>query len=1076
MNIPSKAIMLISGILLAGLIATFMFVAARNGQRMQLTAIENSEDTTNILNYDTYSRYNGETITGSQIIKLIEDLKDDDKYISVSNDGTSYQFYLMKFNYTTGHNEKVNQNIASQIAEAKKFVSSNAMYNGQVMVYADNVMGIQFTLNRTVADEVDRQHIEVDSETTGNDKSGADREFTEGHLHIDGKGNYHPLTQTQLPAYYKGGCYTVPVYHEHTDECIGIVHSHYYKKSVEKYPNIYQEEKVQTTAKIIYDKEKLGKLNDALVNIGETAYAPTDGIIVDNIADNGCYTIPIWYHHKHTENCYSYKYTHRHVDANGNYTSTTDPNDSYPKTLTKEKGGGGGCYVVPIYHKHTDECYENILHAHSGSSQYGTGCYTTPSYHKHVTVKESDYQKVTLLKDSVLIGMATYEYTRTLIKAEVSDIQADSQKITYSLYEEYEKTAPADVIKAITDNGFTRKETADGTAKYSDLVNQIKSGTYTPEKGIKSVVPDGDTSYTITYEDGTSCVVGHKLNGYTPSTSNTKYRETLTRYAFNKETAKDLTMSGLAIVHRTSGEKAKTHQATGKVSSEGTCFDATYYMPLYRWSAIKVSKSSLETEKVTLTYEEDYTWSGTKKPSSTAYKWAAGGNTLVAGGRFVKGKNGLRYRLSDGSYIKGWVLIDASVSDDSEDGVFYAYYFNDDGYMELNKSSLSGPKGDGMFTDDNGRCCEASSLVIERNSERFAAGTLQNDEFTYSNGTKAKSIWLWIKNGTDKSGDYAYQYYFDENGKLVRQKLIENDGTYKYVDKKGRYCLIKELSFNNKTSKDYAQSFTQNVKYGDSSAAYNDPDYGIAQAKSHISKTHTWERDGYTYTATAKRNSTNPAYNAEEGKYVDINDYVMPNGQVKVATWSDLNFNYIAVPEIYGYTDTVTYYEGCIYEDISDEVKGTDNYLKARNLTLSCKKTETDVEIYLLGCGYEAGDKELDKNGKEKKKLACGKYEENEAGEGTGTIEEYGIGKVVETIGGKEITYGCTMAEEKPQKYSACSIAENTLIGYELGCDYAEDNTGYICGKTSFEESVQAQKEGKTLLPTIDMYTTGCGN
>lgn len=44
---------------------------------------------------------------------------------------------------------------------------------------------------------------------------------------------------------------------------------------------------------------------------------------------------------------------------------------------------GGGCFTLPVYHTHTDECYNDPTHTHTGDSVHGGGCYTTPVYHKH---------------------------------------------------------------------------------------------------------------------------------------------------------------------------------------------------------------------------------------------------------------------------------------------------------------------------------------------------------------------------------------------------------------------------------------------------------------------------------------------------------------------------------------------------------------------------------------------------------------------------------------------------------------------------------------------------------------------
>lgn len=118
--------------------------------------------------------------------------------------------------------------------------------------------------------------------------------------------------------------------------------------------------------------------------------SPNDG--------TGCYGLPVY--HNHTNDCYEYD-IHRHVDKNGNPTTKTENGISVVQTEVPALLGPGGCYTKPRYHKHTADCYKFTgeftdnpdYHHHTGSPETGGGCYTVPIYHVHTAecyAKESD--------------------------------------------------------------------------------------------------------------------------------------------------------------------------------------------------------------------------------------------------------------------------------------------------------------------------------------------------------------------------------------------------------------------------------------------------------------------------------------------------------------------------------------------------------------------------------------------------------------------------------------------------------------------------------------------------------------
>lgn len=44
---------------------------------------------------------------------------------------------------------------------------------------------------------------------------------------------------------------------------------------------------------------------------------------------------------------------------------------------------GTGCYTIPVYHEHTEKCYDGLTHKHEGDKILGGGCFTIPVYHVH---------------------------------------------------------------------------------------------------------------------------------------------------------------------------------------------------------------------------------------------------------------------------------------------------------------------------------------------------------------------------------------------------------------------------------------------------------------------------------------------------------------------------------------------------------------------------------------------------------------------------------------------------------------------------------------------------------------------
>jgi hypothetical protein len=127
----------------------------------------------------------------------------------------------------------------------------------------------------------------------------------------------------------------------------------------------------------------------------------------------GCYTDPVY--HQHTSACYEIT-GHQHVNNAGepidgsmylflNVVNTSpasnerhqyveEGNKRYILPITRreatnivlpEYGGPGSCFTTPSYHRHTDACYQDVFHMHTGSADTGDGCYTVPIYHVHTS-------------------------------------------------------------------------------------------------------------------------------------------------------------------------------------------------------------------------------------------------------------------------------------------------------------------------------------------------------------------------------------------------------------------------------------------------------------------------------------------------------------------------------------------------------------------------------------------------------------------------------------------------------------------------------------------------------------------
>jgi hypothetical protein len=86
------------------------------------------------------------------------------------------------------------------------------------------------------------------------------------------------------------------------------------------------------------------------------------------------------------------KVVNTHPAANEVHTYEEEGNNRYILPITRkqatniilpEYGGAGSCFTTPSYHRHSDACYNDVFHVHTGSPDTGDGCYKVPIYHVH---------------------------------------------------------------------------------------------------------------------------------------------------------------------------------------------------------------------------------------------------------------------------------------------------------------------------------------------------------------------------------------------------------------------------------------------------------------------------------------------------------------------------------------------------------------------------------------------------------------------------------------------------------------------------------------------------------------------
>lgn len=136
----------------------------------------------------------------------------------------------------------------------------------------------------------------------------------------------------------------------------------------------------RSTGKVNLGNNIMDGNNEALNGVEVVLYDAVTNQIVTK-------TNKLQQYHVHTESCYT-ETAHIHTGSaftgGGCYT-----NKIHDHIGSWEQGGPGTCYTSPIKHVHTGSPTPNVTmntttHHHEGSSTSGGGCYTVPVYHKHV--------------------------------------------------------------------------------------------------------------------------------------------------------------------------------------------------------------------------------------------------------------------------------------------------------------------------------------------------------------------------------------------------------------------------------------------------------------------------------------------------------------------------------------------------------------------------------------------------------------------------------------------------------------------------------------------------------------------
>lgn len=142
-----KVILIGAGVIFAMLLVALGYKIFNKGEESVNIALEQTDDFTTQLIESKYTKYDGVTVTGSDVLNCIKSLKGEVICITVNN-GKQVTEYL----YNSTLTNDLTDNLSDMLKEAKnvsnlnKYINPNAKFEGEIVRDADTdtIIGITF--------------------------------------------------------------------------------------------------------------------------------------------------------------------------------------------------------------------------------------------------------------------------------------------------------------------------------------------------------------------------------------------------------------------------------------------------------------------------------------------------------------------------------------------------------------------------------------------------------------------------------------------------------------------------------------------------------------------------------------------------------------------------------------------------------------------------------------------------------------------------------------------------------------------------------------------------------------------
>lgn len=155
-HVPTTAIIIIAGIILAALLAAFAFTTWSNQQEAGNKALQQNDQQNTQMLEAKYTQYDGETVAGSRVLSAIKLAKDGDVAICVNNGVAEYSYIYDGLTSTatsftvTGLTKKTtySQDLANaKNATSQYYIAQSANFVGTVVrdPNTNQITGIIFT-------------------------------------------------------------------------------------------------------------------------------------------------------------------------------------------------------------------------------------------------------------------------------------------------------------------------------------------------------------------------------------------------------------------------------------------------------------------------------------------------------------------------------------------------------------------------------------------------------------------------------------------------------------------------------------------------------------------------------------------------------------------------------------------------------------------------------------------------------------------------------------------------------------------------------------------------------------------